>query len=393
MPEASSDALLLEGKRVAFTGRLASMTRADGVALVRKHGGCPVSTVTRHTSFLIVGQDGWPLQADGRRTSKLRKAQALKRGGCEITVIAEEEILSRLGLEQHSEGVRRLYSTAQLSRLLKIPGDRLRKWVAAGLIHAVDQVNGVSTFDYTQVASARSLAGLLEAGVSVDRLRRSIRQMQSWLGDFRQPLLQLAALENNGDLLVRLEDGLAEPTGQRHFDFADPIERSTVTRVERPATADEWFELACKHEDARRMEEAVDAYRETLLVGGADATTCFNLANALAALGEREQAIEMYRQCVELDRQYAEAWNNLGVLFSEVGRPNEAANAFERAPGGSALFRCTLQPCRPSRRDGPGSGGANPLASLSAPRSPERMGRSRAQTVSRNRYVAYSHIS
>jgi Tetratricopeptide repeat/BRCA1 C Terminus (BRCT) domain len=331
MPEASSDALLFEGKRVAFTGRLASMTRADGVALVRKHGGRPVSTVARHTSFLIVGQDGWPLQADGRLTSKLRKAQALKRGGCEITVIAEEEMLSRLGLEQHSEGVRRLYSTAQLGRLLKIPGDRLRKWMAAGLIHAVDKVNGVSTFDYTQVASARALAGLLQAGVSVDRLRRSIRQMQSWLGDFRQPLLQLAALENNGDLLVRLEDGLAEPTGQRHFDFADPIEQSTVTCVEGPATADEWFERACEHEDAGRLEAAVDAYRETLLAGGADATTCFNLANALAALGKREQAIERYYQCVEIDARFPEAWNNLAVLLSYAGRQDEAARALGRA--------------------------------------------------------------
>ncbi len=155
--------------------------------------------------------------------------------------------------------------------------------------------------------------------------------MQSWLGDFRQPLLQLAALENNGDLLVRLEDGLAEPTGQRHFDFADPIEQSMVSRVERPATADEWFERARKHEDARRMEEAVDAYREALIAGGADATTCFNLANALAALGKRKQAIEQYYQCVELDRQYAEAWNNLGILLSGTGRQKEATKALERA--------------------------------------------------------------
>ena len=134
----SSDALF-EGKRVAFTGRLASMTRADGVVLVRKHGGRPVSTVTRHTSFVIVGQDGWPLQADGRLTNKLRKAEALKRGGHNITVIAEEELLARFGLDQHAEGIRRLYSTAQISRLLKIPGDRLRRWMAAGLIHAVQQ--------------------------------------------------------------------------------------------------------------------------------------------------------------------------------------------------------------------------------------------------------------
>jgi tetratricopeptide (TPR) repeat protein len=332
MPEASSDAWpFIKGQRVAFTGRLASMTRADGVNLVRKHGGRPVSTVTRHTSFLVVGQDGWPLQNDGRLTNKLRKAQSLKRAGYKITVVAEEEFLARLGLEPHPEGVRRLYSTAQLSRLLRIPGDRLRKWMAAGLIQAVDSVNGVSIFDYTQVVSARTLADLLHAGVNADRVRRSIRQMQSWIGDLQQPLLQLSVLEKNGELLVRLEDGLAEPTGQRHFDFADPIPQPTVTLMQGGATADEWFERACKHEDSGRPEEAVKAYRKALGIGGPDASTYFNMANALSVLGKKERAIERYFQCVELDPEFTEAWNNLGVLLSDAGQPKEAASAFERA--------------------------------------------------------------
>jgi Tetratricopeptide repeat/BRCA1 C Terminus (BRCT) domain len=331
MPEASSDAWPFKGKRIAFTGRLASMTRIDVVALVRNHGGCPVLSVNHCTSLLIVGQDGWPLQEDGRLTNKLRKAQSLKRAGYDITVVAEEEFLARFGLEPCPEGIRRLYSIAQLSRLLKIPGDRLRKWMAAGLICAVDSVNGVSIFDYTQVVSARTLADLVGAGVNADRLRRSIRQMQSWLGNIQQPLLQLSVLEKNGELLVRLEDGLAEPTGQRHFDFADPIEQPTVTLMEERATADEWFEKARKHEDAGRTEDAVKAYRKALFVGGPDASTYFNMANALSILGKKERAIERYYQCVELDPEFTEAWNNLGVLLSDLGQPEEAASALERA--------------------------------------------------------------
>src|SRR5262249_8022970 len=122
-----ADGAVLKGKRVAFTGRLASMTRAEAVALVRVHGGIFVSSLSRRTSVLVVGQDGWPLQKDGRLTSKLRKAQAFERAGQRITVLSEEEFLSRLGLESHTEEVRRLYSTAQLSSLLKIPGDRVRR--------------------------------------------------------------------------------------------------------------------------------------------------------------------------------------------------------------------------------------------------------------------------
>jgi predicted TPR repeat methyltransferase len=331
MPEASSDASIFKGKPVAFTGRLASLARADAVALVRRHGGRPASSINRRTSFLVVGQDGWPLQKDGRLTNKLRKARSLIRAGFNITVMAEEEFLDRFGLAACPEGVRRVYSTAHLSRLLKIPGERLRKWMAAGLIRAVSNVNGVSVFDYSQVAGARTLAGLLHAGVDAGRIRRSIRQMQSWLGNIEQPLLQLSVLEQNGELLVRLEDGLAEPTGQRYFNFADPIEQQSVTQITRRVTADEWFEQACKHEDAGRTKEAVKAYREALLVGGPDAVTCFNMANALSASGKKELAIKRYHQCLKVDSQFTEAWNNLGVLLSDAGRPEEALRAFERA--------------------------------------------------------------
>jgi len=37
-------------------------------------------------------------------------------------------------------------------------------------------------------------------GVGSDRLRHSIQQLQTWL---KQPLLQLAVMEQNGELLVR----------------------------------------------------------------------------------------------------------------------------------------------------------------------------------------------
>ena len=51
---------MLEGT-VAFTGRLASMKRADAFALVKKHGGKPREGVTRKTDVLVVGELGWPL--------------------------------------------------------------------------------------------------------------------------------------------------------------------------------------------------------------------------------------------------------------------------------------------------------------------------------------------
>jgi Flp pilus assembly protein TadD len=63
---------------------------------------------------------------------------------------------------------------------------------------------------------------------------------------------------------------------------------------------------------------------ECLLKTGSQFAACFNLANVLAELGHNEAATERYRQVVELDPEYAEAWNNLGLCLAELGElPHE----------------------------------------------------------------------
>jgi NAD-dependent DNA ligase len=51
---------------VAFTGRLACMSRAEAFEVVRQRGGTASQTVTKRTKLLIVGELGWPLLDDGR---------------------------------------------------------------------------------------------------------------------------------------------------------------------------------------------------------------------------------------------------------------------------------------------------------------------------------------
>jgi tetratricopeptide (TPR) repeat protein len=271
------------------------------------------------------------LQTDGRLTNKLRQARKLQRSGCRIDIVSEDDLLARLGGQTPADRSHHLYTTAQLSRLLKVPGEQLRRWIAAGLVRSVETVRGVSHFDYSQVVSARTLCDLLRAGVKLERVRRSIRQLETWLCDVGEPLSQLAILERDGEVLVRLDDGLADATGQRCFDFSDELDEPTVTLARPQQGALEWFELGCEQEAEGRLSEATQAYRQALLLGGPNATVCFNLANVLNEMGKKDQAIERYYQAVECDRTFAEAWNNLGVVLSEMERSEEALAALERA--------------------------------------------------------------
>jgi tetratricopeptide (TPR) repeat protein len=55
------------------------------------------------------------------------------------------------------------------------------------------------------------------------------------------------------------------------------------------------------------------------------------LGNVLYGLGEVKGAAERFRQAVELDRDFAEAWNNLGNVLTEVGDVAAAVEAYQRA--------------------------------------------------------------
>src|SRR5262249_31108448 len=77
---------------VAFTGRLACMSRAEAFDVVRKRGGTPSPAVTKRTRLLIVGELGWPLLDDGRPSNKLSRATALG-----IPIVSERRFLEWVG--------------------------------------------------------------------------------------------------------------------------------------------------------------------------------------------------------------------------------------------------------------------------------------------------------
>ena len=67
MSETATDADLLRGKQVAFTGKLASMTRKEAADLVRTYGGRFLAAVNRQTSYLIVGQEENIMRRGGKQ--------------------------------------------------------------------------------------------------------------------------------------------------------------------------------------------------------------------------------------------------------------------------------------------------------------------------------------
>ena len=81
-----------------FTGTLHSMSRRDAMQLVVDVGGRPGNGVTKRTHFLVLGQQDFRTFAAGHtKSSKHRKAEALKAAGHDIELLSEQDFLEILG--------------------------------------------------------------------------------------------------------------------------------------------------------------------------------------------------------------------------------------------------------------------------------------------------------
>lgn len=363
MIEGGKSKAALAGKRVAFAGRFAAVTRDEAAELAAEAGAVPVPVAGEDTALLVVGEESWPVGDDGHVAVELERAGRLREAGGAIEMISERDFLEQVGVSPADEAAR-VCTSEQLSRILHIPLRRLRAWIRRGLLKPVRTERRVEWFDFRAAAEIKRLAELTANGVSVSTLRESLARIARWLPETESAVARLERWAGDAGLLVRVGEGkLAEPSGQLRLLFEedvdapaaptapapDPGVASSVIRpifgvVEGRAkpsaplppppeslTADEWFELALEYEETEKLEEAARAYREALLVGGPSAEIAFNLGNVLYSLGRWEEALSRFEQAVEIDPEYVEAWNNLASVHAQFEEWDDAIEAGLRA--------------------------------------------------------------
>lgn len=77
------------GRHVVFTGKLERMVRQDAMQLVVNLGGILDNSVTKHTNYLILGNNDYNAILKGEKSSKHKKAEKLKLEGNDIEIIDE----------------------------------------------------------------------------------------------------------------------------------------------------------------------------------------------------------------------------------------------------------------------------------------------------------------
>lgn len=109
----------LGGQSFMFTGKLATMTRAEAQGKVRAASGSVASTVSAKLAYLVIGDEGSPLYGEGRKGSKQVKAEKLRDDGHDVKIISETAFLQMLAGEQREfsedavqDGCERLWEMA-----------------------------------------------------------------------------------------------------------------------------------------------------------------------------------------------------------------------------------------------------------------------------------------
>ena len=81
----------------------------------------------------------------------------------------------------------------------------------------------------------------------------------------------------------------------------------------------------------RKYDEAIENYRQAILLKVNYADAYHNLANAQRQKGQLEESVANYKKAIRFNNDHAYAYSNLGIVLSEQGKFEEAVEQYRKA--------------------------------------------------------------
>ncbi len=208
------------------------------------------------------------------------------------------------------------FSVAETARIVGVPEHRLRYWAQTGFVVPSRRDGGRPGYAFRDLVAVKVAKALLDAGLPLQRVRRSLDALRAGLPDDFDMLARVRVRCDHDRVIVQDRDLVFEPiTGQLLLDFdVGTLEEQAATLLELSSprgsqeiqrTAYGWFLMACEHE---RAWDGQDGSQESF-----------------------RAAKHAYERALELDPEFAAAWTNLGGLVARVGDINAARDHFDEA--------------------------------------------------------------
>jgi tetratricopeptide (TPR) repeat protein len=270
------------------------------------------------------------------------------------------------------------YTLDDVARITGVSRARLKYWERTALLEPAaardsgDSRREGNEFEFRDLVTVRSVQSLIDRGVSLRRIRRSVDALRKRIPDVDRPLGSLRPwLDGSRRVVVRHDGVLVEPDGQLVLEFASPPPNSPValstpeTDASLRASAASWFEQGCKLDSNRATyAEAIEAYQRAIEcdpdfadahcnLGSvyfnqdrmASSRICFeralvidpkhveanlNLATLLEEEGRFQMALRHYKVALESDPMYADAHVSLALVYEKIGLRRKARGHWRR---------------------------------------------------------------
>src|SRR5262249_2893612 len=123
--------------------------------------------------------------------------------------------LEMAGRNECQTSLRKTHPAAEVCKLLKISPEALRRWEQFGLVRSE-----AGSYDFQDLVSLRTLVELVNRGVKVSTLAKSLKGLASLLPGTERPLAQLKIVADTPRaILADLGECLIAPDGQLRINF------------------------------------------------------------------------------------------------------------------------------------------------------------------------------
>lgn len=231
-----------------------------------------------------------------------------------------------------------------VSRICGVAPGRLRYWRRMRLLEPNARGARRAAFEFDDLVSVRTLVSLLDQGVPLRRIRRTLDSLRRSMPHVRRPLGSLQHCDLSATRVVLRHEGrLVEPDGQLVLDLREaPRDQARVTSLLRGASgaplrtprdvAEEWFERGCKLDSERATwAAAVEAYQNALAADPAFADAHCNLGTIYYNQNRRGLARECFERALAYEPEHVEAHLNLATVYEEEGRNESALCHYKQA--------------------------------------------------------------
>ena len=238
-----------------------------------------------------------------------------------------------------------LYTVAEVARLFGFSPSRLRYWHRSRLLEPSARVSGRNYYTFEDLVGVRAAKALLEQGVPLQQVRRSVESLRATLPETARPLSELRVMADGRTVLVQDDDGTYEPaTGQAVLDFRIDGLESDVVRLlhfdhdDRSRAYAHYLEGCRYDENEETYDRAERAYKKALSLDPTLSNALTNLGNLEYRRGRIGEAERYYQRAIECDPEQPEALYNLGFLCFERDDVSTAVTLFRQALGSDPSF-------------------------------------------------------